>query len=163
MTCNVICSTFYEIYSHDESIIIEYIAISPEKQRNKLGTYLYNEVIGKLKKENKVKHIFAEIEKHNKSINYLFFWSKLGFKILDFHYYQPPLDVNKKEVNTLNLIEYSFDNNNFVNPKILIQLLINYSKYAFNISNPESNPTIIKMLNQLKNKDKIEYIDIKFD
>lgn len=152
----------FDYFSDINSIIIEYIAVLPEKQRNKLGTYLYNEVINQFKKTNNVKYVFAEIENpdKNKPMNYLFFWSSLKFKILDFDYYQPPLEINKKEVDTLNLIGYSFENKKTFESDLIIKVLINYAQYAFNIQNPNYNLTVLKMKNQLKNRKRIKCDDI---
>ena len=155
----VIGGVIFDYFPKIKSAVVEFIAISKKYQRKKYGTLLFEKSLKLIKKNGQeLDYIFAEINKYDesiKSMNYLYFWKSLNFKIINFDYLQPALGKGKKEVNYLNLIFNSYENKS-LNKEVLTNFLLHYAKYSMRIINPEKNLTIIKLL---QNVEKIK--DIK--
>ena len=155
----VIGGVIFDYFPKIKSAVVEFLAISKKYQGKKYGTLLFEKSLKLIKKNGQeLDYIFADINKYDesiKSMNYLYFWKSLNFKIINFDYLQPALGKGKKEVNYLNLIFNSYENKS-LKKEVLTNFLLHYAKYSMRIINPEKNLTIIKLL---QNVEKIK--DIK--
>lgn len=162
----------YDYFIDTNTGIIEYIATNQKVKQKGVASYAFEVVNGLLNKEAKrngfgeISYITGEVEQvisEKKSNHY--FWEKFGFKALDFHYIQPPLDEDKEVVDIMNfgiitkapLTSYDKED---INKEELKSILHDYYHYTMRIEDVEHCEYYIKMCHEIDNKEKIKLISV---
>jgi ribosomal protein S18 acetylase RimI-like enzyme len=161
----VVGGIIFDYFITSNSGVIEFICVKSGRESEGIGTILYNKSIEYLMADAKASHknldyIFCETEKketlkNGASENYLYFWSKLGFRRAQFRYIQPAIDIDKESVDTLDLVLLSINPINNTDSILFDKLqcfIYDYAKYAMNIEQPDKNPYIKEMGRNVESK-----------
>jgi hypothetical protein len=153
----IVCDYFAEVNVG----VIEFIAVEKSKRAGGLGRLLYTKIVDLLNMDalranyRGLDWIICEMERYEAAQkttdnSRLYFWNKLGFRVIDgFTYVQPALSEDCKEVGDLFLIAYSPKGLNEIEPEIVAGFVKNYAYWSMRIDKPEFNSSIAKMLEQL--------------
>lgn len=88
-------------------------------------------------------------------------WDKLGFRIVDLNYIQPALEEGKEPVTNLYLVTRIYNEDwpqDRIESEKVIRLLYNYVRYAFDIEEPDTNGSFIKLKGDLEKKEWVKLL-----
>ena len=170
-TGNIVGGCIFNYFLDINSGVIEFIAVSPDKQSLGLGTKLYDSVVSTLQGDSQkyyqkpLDFIFCEIDSPELSSDpikkYLNFYRKNGYKHLNFNYIQPSLSSTQKPVNKLWIIMNPMGKElNSINKDIVLSMLKDYFKYAMSIYIPECSKEYLQIFEELKDTEQIMLLDI---
>lgn len=93
---------FISLWSFPKFDFLEHFAVSPDCRGGGVGSQMMKNL---MQKTNKLIVLEIEIPRDEMSIKRLHFYERLGFKLNEQEYYQPPLRENAKPLK-LNLMSY---------------------------------------------------------
>lgn len=167
---NILGGVIYDYFINTNTGIIEYIATNQRVKQRGIASYAFqvvNELLNKEAQKNgfeRIRYITCEVEKEidGKKSNH-YFWEKFGFRPLDFHYIQPPLDEKKKAVDILNLgiitkAPFALYGKENIDREELKSILYDHYHYTMRIEDVEHCEYYIRMCNEIDSKEKIKLI-----
>ncbi len=160
----------YDYFIDTNSGIIEYIATNNKVKKKSVASQTFqmvNKLLNEEARDNgfeRISYITCELEKeiNGKQSNH-YFWEKFGFKTLNFHYIQPPLDDTKEVVDIMNFgiitkAPFATYNKEYIDKEELKSILHDYYHYTMRIEDVENCEYYIKMCREIDSKDQIGFI-----
>jgi GNAT superfamily N-acetyltransferase len=136
----VVGGVVFDYFNEHATLAIEFIAVLPTMRKRGVAKFLVNHVIQYVKDCGyEPKWLMLEIDKPGVSgdadLSYVYFWHKLGLQVVDFHYIQPPLSLEKEPSYGLYLCAKSLmDEQCTVLPaEVLRAFLDNYLTFAIRV------------------------------
>lgn len=167
---NILGGAIYDYFINTNTGIIEYIATNQKVKQKGVASYAFkviNELLNKEAKRNGfegISYITCEVEKEigGKKSNH-YFWEKFGFRALDFHYIQPPLDEDKEVVDIMNFgiitkAPFTIYHKEEIEKNELKSILYDYYHYTMRIEEVEHCEYYIKMCHEIDSKEKIRLL-----
>lgn len=157
---DVISGLIFDYFHEIKCIAVEFIVVDKDKTCGGIAKSFLQKIIETIPINHQCVAEWLVIEMDNPvltrkdDLSYLYFWNKIGMKIIDFHYVQPPISEKHEPVDSLLLCVKNFQDTNidYIPKEILKKYILSYSKHAISIDNPEKHPIVSEMITELDNK-----------
>lgn len=170
-----------DYFVKDNSGVIEFVVVSPERRHQRIGTRLVSNLVDFFNADalnhngkSKIDYYFFEVEDPKKMENEtarnicemrLAFWNKMNSKILGMKYIQPPLEKGKGSVDYLHLAICVINqelNYSGIDKEKVLSFLAEFFKYGFGIEDIKDCVELLKMRDDIEKtkEEKIKIIPI---